>query len=122
MTAASRSPATASSGEARVASGSATIELHHHWGHDLSDAPHSETRDFRIREFNQIWDKEVVAIEESAGLRVVDTRVSIVGKGRAKIFTKGDRPRLFEAGEDLPVRFVDELPNSSYLRSATTAR
>jgi dipeptidase E len=87
-----------------------------------SNAPHSETRDDRIREYHQIWNNQVVAIDESAVLRVVDTRVSNVGKGRAKLFTKSDDPRVFEAGQDLPVRFMDELPSSSYLRSATTAR
>jgi len=64
-----------------------------------------------------------VANEESAVLRV-DTKVSVVGKGRAKLFTKVDEPhksRFYGAGKDLPVRFTDELPNSSYLRSATTA-
>ncbi|MGA7384893.1 MAG: dipeptidase PepE [Methylocella sp.] len=85
-----------------------------------SDAPHSETRDDRIREFHQICSNDVVALEESAILRVVDKKYSIVGKGRAKLFTKGDEPRLFEAGEDLPVRFMDEFPSSSYPRFATT--
>ena len=40
-----------------------------------SDAPHSETRDLRIREYHQIWSNPVVAVEETAVLRVVDTRV-----------------------------------------------
>ena len=62
----------------------------------------SETRDDQILEFRQICDKEVVAIEESAVLRVVDGKVSIVGKGKAKLFTDGDKQGLYEAGEDLP--------------------
>lgn len=81
-----------------------------------SDAPHSETRDVRIGEFHQIWNHQVVAIEESAVLRVIDTRYSVVGKGGAKLFTKGGEACLFEAGKDLPV--MDELPNSSYPRFA----
>lgn len=79
-----------------------------------SDAPHSETRDVRIGEFHQFWDYEVVAIEETAVLRV-DTRVSNVGKGRAKLFRKGKKSRLFEAGEDLPVRLRDETQTQSVL-------
>jgi dipeptidase E len=70
-----------------------------------SDAPHSETRDLRILEYHQIWHNQVVAIEESAVLRVVDARISNVGKGRAKVFTRSDTnsdtKRWVEAGEDL---------------------
>jgi dipeptidase E len=73
----------------------------HYAERTASDSPHSETRDFRIGEYHQVWNNPVVAIEETAIVRVVDPRFSIVGKGKAKLFAKGDDPRWIEAGEDL---------------------
>ncbi len=73
----------------------------HYVERSASDAAHSETRDLRIREYHQVRKNPVVAVEESAVLRVVDTRVSVVGKGGVKVFTPGDKQRWFEAGEDL---------------------
>ena len=74
-----------------------------------SDAPHSETRDFRIQEFHQVWKTPVVAIEERAILKVIDTKISVVGAGRAKVFLKGDKPRWFEAGKDLTECFMESV-------------
>jgi dipeptidase E len=74
-----------------------------------SDAPHSETRDFRIEEYHRVWDNPVVALEERVVLKVIDTTVSIIGKGNAKVFVKGDKPRWFEAGEDLAEHFMESV-------------
>lgn len=73
----------------------------HYVERHLSDAPHSETRDFRIREYHQVWSNPVVAIEENAILSVFDRKVSIKGKGKVKLFMPHGSQRLFEPGEDL---------------------
>jgi dipeptidase E len=79
----------------------------HYTKQPASDASHSETRDFRIHEYHQVWNNPVVALEENAVLKVIGTKVSIVGKGKAKGFAKGDEPSWFEAGEDLAEHFME---------------
>jgi dipeptidase E len=81
----------------------------HYAKRSASDALHSETRDFRIQEYHQVWNNPVVAIEESAILKIIDTGYSIVGTGRAKVFVKGNKPRWFEAGEDLAEYLTEKV-------------
>jgi len=66
---------------------------------DPAMAPGSETRDERIREYHVVWDNPVVGIEESTLLRVEDGAVTVLGRGRAKVFARGREPRWYGAGE-----------------------
>lgn len=73
----------------------------HYVEQGAADAPHSETRSSRIREFHQIWTNPVVGIEEKAMINVSADKVSVLGGGRVKLFTRDGAQRWFEAGEDL---------------------
>jgi dipeptidase E len=64
------------------------------------DAPNSETRDSRIREYHQFRDNPVVAIEETGVIKVVDS-VPILMKGRAKIFMPDSQQYWMEKGKTL---------------------
>jgi dipeptidase E len=66
-----------------------------------SDAPNSETRDYRILEYHQVRQNPVVGLEERAILEIVDSKVSVLGEGRAKVFTAGNKQRWAEIGDDL---------------------
>lgn len=66
-----------------------------------SNAPNSETRDVRIREYHKFWSNPVVGIEETAVVTVVDRQTKVIGKGRAIVFEPGCRQRWFEPGEDV---------------------
>lgn len=57
-----------------------------------------ETRDDRIREYHEMNDRIVVALWESALLRVEDERVILQG-ANARIFKKGQEPVDVEPGE-----------------------
>jgi dipeptidase E len=86
----------------------------HYVERSASDAPHSETRDLRIREYLQMWSNAVVAIEETAMLKIVDTRVSTVGKGGVKVFTSSTGSRRFEVGEELVLDGWNRFGEESY--------
>jgi dipeptidase E len=73
----------------------------HYAGQGASDAPHSETRDQRIREFHQVWSNPVVAVEETTVLKIEDKRISIRGSGTAKVFLRNREPRLLSVKEQL---------------------
>ncbi len=73
----------------------------HYVERSASDAPNSETRSQRIREYHQFWNNPVVGIEETAVLSVVGATAPIVSKGRVKLFTKDGRQRSFGSGEEL---------------------
>jgi dipeptidase E len=64
-------------------------------------APHSETRDLRIREYHQVRRNPVVAIEEKAALRVERGKARIVGKGNVKAFLCDAEDRVFKPGDEL---------------------
>jgi dipeptidase E len=85
----------------------------HYVERSSSDAPNSETRDHRIREYHQVHHNPVVAIQETAVLRIVDTRVTIVGTGGAKVFSRGNRQRWFEAGAEVRFETPDVLAGQS---------
>lgn len=73
----------------------------HYLETDPAMAPGSETRDDRIREYHAVWDNPVVGIEEGTCLRVEDGAVTVRGRGRAKLFLRGEPARWFEDGERL---------------------
>lgn len=66
-------------------------------------APGSETRDERIREYHVVWSNPVVGIEEGTLLRVEDSMVTVLGRGRVKVFERWREPRWCRAGERLDV-------------------
>jgi dipeptidase E len=70
---------------------------------DPTMAPGSETRDDRIREYHAVWDNPVVGIEEGTCVRVEDGAVTVRGRGRVKLFTRGEPARWFADGERLPL-------------------
>jgi dipeptidase E len=73
----------------------------HYLETDPAMAPHSETRDERIREYHVVWSNPVVGIEEGALLRVEGGTVTVAGRGRAKLFRRGREPRWFAPGQTL---------------------
>ncbi len=73
----------------------------HYVERGVSDAPNSESRDFRIREYHQVWHNPVVGIEETALLKVSGGQVQVAGKGRVKLFTPQGGQRWFSPGEKL---------------------
>ncbi len=79
----------------------------HYVERDVSDAPHSETRDTRIREYHQVWRNPVVGIQETTVLKVQDGSVS-VRKNSAKIFYQGGRHQWVEAGNKFILEHAPE--------------
>ncbi|HTV35535.1 MAG TPA: Type 1 glutamine amidotransferase-like domain-containing protein [Xanthobacteraceae bacterium] len=73
----------------------------HYVERSATDAPHSETRTLRIREFHQVWGNPVVAIEETAIVKVIGTQAFAAGTGMVKVFTKSGKQRWFKGGEHL---------------------
>lgn len=65
-------------------------------------APGSETRDDRIREYHTVWDNAVLGIEEGTVVRIEDGAATVRGRGRVKVFARGEAPRWFASGERLP--------------------
>jgi len=80
----------------------------HYVERSVSDAPHSETRGLRIREYHQFWNNPVVGIEERAVLQVVDSEVSVIGKDRVKLFLPDSKQRWFYVDEELMLHDSDE--------------
>jgi len=75
----------------------------HYLETDPTMAPGSETRDDRIFEYHVVWENAVVGIEEGTLVRVEDDAVSVRGRGRVKVFARGEAPRWFTDGARLPV-------------------
>ena len=73
----------------------------HYMERTASDAPHSETRDFRIREYHKFWNNPVIAIEEDAAISIIDDHVRLLGKGKAKLFTSDNNRHWLDAREHL---------------------
>jgi dipeptidase E len=71
----------------------------HYLETDPTMAPGSETRDDRVSEYHVVWDNAVVGIEEGTLVRVEDNDVSVRGRGRVKVFARGEPPRWFTDGE-----------------------
>jgi dipeptidase E len=71
----------------------------HYFETDPAMAQGSETRDERIREYHVVRQNPVVGIEEGALLRVEDGVVTVLGRGGAKVFTRGSEPRWYRPGE-----------------------
>jgi dipeptidase E len=71
----------------------------HYLETDPTMAPGSETRDDRISEYHVVWDNAVVGIEEGTLVRVEDGVVTVRGRGRVKVFARGEPPRWFTDGE-----------------------
>jgi dipeptidase E len=75
----------------------------HYLETDPTMASTSETRDDRISEYHVVWDNAVVGIEEGTIVRVEDGAVTVRGRGRVKVFARGEAPRWFKDGERLLV-------------------
>jgi hypothetical protein len=50
-----------------------------------------------------VWDNVVVGIEEGTLVRVEDDAVTVRGRGRVKVFARGQTPRWFTDGERIPL-------------------
>jgi dipeptidase E len=75
----------------------------HYLETDPAMAPGSETRDDRIREYHVVWDNPVVGIEEGTVVRVEDGAATVHGRGRVKVFRRGETPSWVASGERLTV-------------------
>jgi dipeptidase E len=73
----------------------------HYLETDPAMAPHSETRDDRIREYHTVWSNPVVGIEEGTLLQVEEGAVTVRGRGRVKVFRRDRDPRWYSAGQVL---------------------
>ena len=71
----------------------------HYVEHGSPEAPASETRDQRIREYHTVWDNSVVALEEGTLLRVESGSTTVKGRGRARLFRQDREPVWFESGQ-----------------------
>ena len=70
---------------------------------DPAMAPGSETREERIREYHVVWSNPVFGIEEGTLLRVEEGQVTVLGRGRVKVFEPGREPRWCRPGERVEV-------------------
>jgi len=75
----------------------------HYLETDPTMAPGSETRDDRIREYHAVWDNPVAGIEEGTCVRVEEGVATVRGRGRVKLFARGELPRWFADGQRLPL-------------------
>jgi len=75
----------------------------HYLETDPALAPGSETREMRIAEYHAVHANPVVGIEEGTLLRVVGAAATVAGRGRVKLFERGQAPRWFAADEQLPL-------------------
>ena len=73
----------------------------HYVERGFGDGAHSETRTLRIREYHQVHANPVVAIEETAILRIENRSTRVLGEGGAKVFARGGSERWYRAGEEL---------------------
>jgi dipeptidase E len=78
-----------------------------------SDAPFSETRELRIREYHQFNENPVVAIEDAGVIRVVDSSLTLI-KGRAKVFLPNGQQYWMGVNEELLceelMQYIPERP------------
>jgi dipeptidase E len=56
----------------------------------------------RIAEYHAVNANPVVGIEEGTLLRVEEGVVTVLGRGRARLFERGREPRGYRAGERFP--------------------
>ena len=63
----------------------------------------SETRDDRIAEYHVVNANPVLGLEESAGVRVENDVVTVIGTRRVKVFRRGEPAAWFATGARLPV-------------------
>jgi dipeptidase E len=84
----------------------------HYVERSATDAPNSESRDFRIREYHQIRRNPVIGIEETAILNVSGGQVQVTGRGRVKLFTQQGLQRWFTPGEKLEWDAGTRLPEA----------
>jgi dipeptidase E len=75
----------------------------HYLETDPAMAPHSETRDDRIREYHVVNTNPVFGIEEGTWLRVEDGVATVGGQGRVKVFRRGAEPAWHRAGDRIPL-------------------
>ena len=75
----------------------------HYLDSDPLMAPGSETRAMRIEEYHAVWRNPVVGIEEGTMLSIEEGVTTVVGRGRVKVFQRGQEPRWVEAGERLEI-------------------
>ncbi len=59
----------------------------------------AESRDVRIYEYFEFHDNPVVAIEEETYLEIDNNKISVGGKGIAKVFLKGKEPKIYGSGQ-----------------------
>lgn len=64
-------------------------------------APFSETRDERIGQYLRVHANPVAGIEEQTLVRWEDGVATVLGRGRVRLFRRGETPRDFRAGERL---------------------
>ena len=69
---------------------------------DPALAPHSETRDDRIREYHVVNANPVFGIEEGTWVRVEDKVATVGGRGRVKVFRRGIAPQWHHPGDRVP--------------------
>lgn len=58
-----------------------------------------ETRDERILEHLVFNSHPIVAIEEKTLVEVDDEKIKVGGKGKARVFLKNQKPKIFKSGE-----------------------
>ena len=75
----------------------------HYKDRDPAMAPHSETREDRIREYHVRNKNAVVGIEEQTMVRVIDGTATVLGQGRVKLFRVGKPTEWFGDGQQLPL-------------------
>jgi dipeptidase E len=75
----------------------------HYLETDPAMAPGSETRDDRIREYHAVNANPVLGIEEGTMVRVEDDVVTVLGRGRVKLFRRGAEPTWYRSGERIPL-------------------
>jgi dipeptidase E len=73
----------------------------HYQEADPAMAPHSETRDDRIREYHAVNDNPVLALEEGAWIIDADGIVTVHGAARIKVFRRGAEPAWHQPGDIL---------------------
>jgi dipeptidase E len=74
----------------------------HYLETDPTMAAISETRDERIREYLLVNANPVIGIEENTALRIENGRAIVRGAGRVRLFHRGQPPRWFAPGQEVP--------------------
>ena len=75
----------------------------HYLETDPTMAPHSETRDDRIREYHVVNVNPVFGIEEGTWVTVEGSLATVGGVGRVKVFRRGADPAWHAMGARIPV-------------------